>query len=593
MTTEKNYKQPFAKTWEDSFFACIANRIVCLLCGFEPTCVKKYVIHRHYECKHSKEYSVYVGHEKSALIAALQLVYQQRFDAMSEVCDNEHIQDKTIRASYAISHLIAKHSRPFTDGVFIKDCIRAAVKAFGNTVTSEDINNIALSRDTVRSRIIIIACFIEEKLKSLLATCTYFSLCLDESTDVRHVSQLSIFARIVQDDFSCTEEILDFVPLHDTTTGIDIYRALETTLTKFCCDFSKCSCIVTDGAKSMVGSKIGLLGQLKQRNLKFPLLHCIIHQEALCGKNIKLSTAMQTVITIVNTIKGGNKFLLHRKFQSFLEEYDATYKDVPLYCEVRWLSAGKTLQKFFAVRKEIYTFIQEMCIAKLDTFQSFFEDVESLCELAIITDLTCHLNTLNLKLQQNNQTIFELLCHVDSFRAKLKVFLNHLERNSFFFFPSCSILNEEHGTKCDFKKYAYFINSLIAQFDKRFRDFEILRKDLILFENPRTVPIIEQNVNFQSELCDLQSDISLKSRPETGVTFLKILNKAKYPQLRNFGLKIFSMFGSTYLCELSFSKMKHIKCGTRSNLNDMSLSSLMRVNLSKIDVNVSHLQTKK
>jgi hypothetical protein len=110
------------------------------------------------------------------------------------------------------------------------------------------------------------------------------------------------------------------------------------------------------------------------------------------------------------------------------------------------------------------------------------------------------------------------LCHVDSFRAKLKVFLNHLERNSFFFFLSCSILNEEHGTKCDFKKYTYFINSLIAQFDKQFRDFEILRKDLILFENPRTAPIIEQNVNFQSELCDLQSDISLKSRSETGVT---------------------------------------------------------------------------
>ena len=136
----------------------------------------------------------------------------------------------------------------------------------------------------------MIACSIEEKLKSLLATCTYFSLCLDESTDVRHVSQLSIFVRIVQDDFSCTEEMLDFVPLHGTTTGIDIYRALEITLKTFHCDFSKCSCIVTDGAKSMVGSKIRLLGQLKQRNLKFPLLHCIIHQKALCGNSMKLSS---------------------------------------------------------------------------------------------------------------------------------------------------------------------------------------------------------------------------------------------------------------------------------------------------------------
>lgn len=78
--------------------------------------------------------------------------------------------------------------------------------------------------------------------------------------DVRHINQLSIFARIVQDDFSCVEKMLDFVPLHDTTTGSDIYRALEITIQKFGCDLSKCSCIVTDGAKSMVGSKIGLFG---------------------------------------------------------------------------------------------------------------------------------------------------------------------------------------------------------------------------------------------------------------------------------------------------------------------------------------------
>jgi len=88
------------------------------------------------------------------------------------------------------------------------------------------------------------------------------------------------------------------------------------------------------------------------------------------------------------------KFLLHRKFQNFLKEYDATYKDVPLYYEVRWINAGKILQKFFSMRKEIYLFIQEMHIAKLDSFKSFFEDIESLCELAFMTDLTCHLNIL-------------------------------------------------------------------------------------------------------------------------------------------------------------------------------------------------------
>ena len=54
----------------------------------------------------------------------------------------------------------------------------------------------------------------------------------------------------------------------------------------------------------MIGSKNGFFGQLKQRDLKFPVLHCIIHQEALCGRDVKLSTAMQTVTKITNLIKG-------------------------------------------------------------------------------------------------------------------------------------------------------------------------------------------------------------------------------------------------------------------------------------------------
>lgn len=92
----------------------------------------------------------------------------------------------------------------------------------------------------------------------------------------------------MQDDFSCVEELLDFVPLHDTTTGLDIFSAVEKSLKKFDVDFNKCSSIATDGAKAMTGSKTGFAGQIKQRNLNIPIIHCIIHQEALCGKVVKL-----------------------------------------------------------------------------------------------------------------------------------------------------------------------------------------------------------------------------------------------------------------------------------------------------------------
>jgi len=63
-------------------------------------------------------------------------------------------------------------------------------------------------------------------------------------TNNRHVSQLSIFARIVQSDFSYVEELLDFVPLHSTTKSCGIFKAVNQTIEKSGTDFSRCSAIV-------------------------------------------------------------------------------------------------------------------------------------------------------------------------------------------------------------------------------------------------------------------------------------------------------------------------------------------------------------
>ncbi|KAG5345717.1 GT2D2 protein, partial [Acromyrmex heyeri] len=366
-------------------------------------------------------------------------LYKEDCNSSSYV-DNATHSIKALTASYAISNLSVKNSKPFCKKKFVKECIIAAVESFGNSLTLEEAASIPLSDKTVKSRIDDIASSLENKLKSLLASCSFFSLCLDESTDNRHVSQLSIFVRIV--DFSYVEELLDFVSLHDTT-GIDIFEAVKT-LQKFGIDFSKCSAIVTDGAKVMTGLKNGF---------------------------------------------------------------------------------------------------------------------------------------------------FSLVSHIDFFRRKLILFKHQLENDVFHFFPFCHSL-ASGAVFCQTAEtylYSHIIESLINQFDMRFSDFETLRQDLTLFENPLIVQIEEQSLEFQAELCDLQCDFSFKTRLEKGIEFFKILNASCYPRLRKFGLRIFSMFGSTYLCECSFSKMKFTKTEKRSSLNDASLSSIMRTTSSKISVDIPSL----
>jgi len=222
-----------------------------------------------------------------------------------------------------------------------------------------------------------------------------------------------------------------------------------------------------------------------------------------------------------------------------------------------------------------------------DDFKSFFEDLDFLSEFALITDLTSHLNNLNLKLRQQNH-FSSIVSHIDWFRTKLKLIKFHLKRDNFYFYPSCQILFTEHGKDCDFKTHLHLIDILITQFEKRFSDFETLRKELILFENPLTIKIEKQNLEFQAELCDLQNDLSLKTRPEKGIEFFNILDTLNLndPKLVNFGFRIFSMFGSIYLCKCSFLKLNYINIDKRSCLSDASLSSLMRTASSNITIDI-------
>jgi len=102
--------QSFDKVWEEIFFASIDNKTTCLLCGYQPFVVKKYVLHRHYNIKHSQNYSIYVDKEKSDIIEGLKLTYQEGCSSSSHV-DNATPSEKALTASYAISNLIAKNSK--------------------------------------------------------------------------------------------------------------------------------------------------------------------------------------------------------------------------------------------------------------------------------------------------------------------------------------------------------------------------------------------------------------------------------------------------------------------------------------------------
>ena len=75
-----------------------------------------------------------------------------------------------------------------------------------------------------------------------------------------------------------------------------------------------------------------------------------------------------------------------------------------------------------------------------NTFQAQLRSIEYLCGLAYLTDMTNHLNVLNLILQGKEQSISHLVGHVEGFRSKLVLFTNYLQNNNLAHFPSCSVI---------------------------------------------------------------------------------------------------------------------------------------------------------
>ena len=93
-------------------------------------------------------------------------------------------------------------------------------------------------------------------------------------------------------------------------------------------------------------------------------------------------------------------------------------------------------------------------------------------------------------------------------------------------------------------------------------DFKILIDlNLIsLYNNLMDNNVETQLPEFQLELCELQCDPFLLSRKnEIQERFWKLVSKDKFPELKNFALKMHSMFGSTYVCESTFSTMQLVK----------------------------------
>jgi hypothetical protein len=161
----------------------------------------------------------------------------------------------TMKASYAVSEIIAKRLKPHDDGEFVTECLEVV----GDIICPENetlISSISLLRFTVSHRKDDISQMTETKLHDLSQKSEAFSIAVDESTDVADTVQLAIFIRGVDINFNITEELDALCNMKGSITGTELYEQVMRVIDKFNLNLNKLQGIMTDAA--LVGKKNGL-----------------------------------------------------------------------------------------------------------------------------------------------------------------------------------------------------------------------------------------------------------------------------------------------------------------------------------------------
>ena len=106
--------------------------------------------------------------------------------------------------------------------------------------------------------------------------------------------------------------------------------------------------------------------------------HCVIHQMVLCASLGKeYSEIMTTVMRLVHFLRASSA-VQHHLLRSFLTEVNAGFEDLLLHNNVRWLSKGKVLERFWTLRKELETFLLNQKSLKAKPIVEFLQNNEKM-----------------------------------------------------------------------------------------------------------------------------------------------------------------------------------------------------------------------
>ncbi|KFD54686.1 hypothetical protein M513_04386 [Trichuris suis] len=200
---------------------------------------KEYNLKRHYETNH-RSYDKYDGPVRVSRLKQLKANLRLQQTCFTKI---EKANVASVTASYELSRMIAMSAKSYSEGDFIKQCLLKTAQILCPEKT-DLFRDISLSRNTIAERIDEMAGDLKQQLNATSSRFEHFSIAIDETVDITGIAQLAVFIRACDNEFNIYEELIELIPMHDTTTSQDIFDKVEQVLRDCGLDLSKLACLL-------------------------------------------------------------------------------------------------------------------------------------------------------------------------------------------------------------------------------------------------------------------------------------------------------------------------------------------------------------
>ncbi|XP_061589540.1 SCAN domain-containing protein 3-like [Cololabis saira] len=482
-----------------------------------------------------------------------------------------------LKASYLVARRVAQRKKAFTiaEELVLPAAVDMCREMIGEAAAKK-LLTIPLSNDTVSHRIVDMASDIQQQLIERVKSSPFFSLQLDESTDVTNAALLLVFVRYRWDS-SLHEDILFCRELPTRTTAQECFRCMDNFFSENGMDWQNCVRVCSDGAASMTGKHHAVIRQILDRAQEAKWTHCFLHRESLAAKKMspEFHEVMDVSVKTINFIK--NNAVNSRCFAKLCEEMEADHIQLLYHSEVRWLSRGLVLNRLFELRNEVFSFLTE----KKYHLAHHFANTKFTAKLAYLSDIFSLLNQLNISLQGRTSNIFVVPDKVQAFKRKLALWTKMTQEKRMDMFPLLSVILEDfpHVNISD------SVSQHLSQLAEKFEDYfpEDPREGHMWILDPFSVDLTANDValpsHLESQLLEVSTDSTLKlqwGKLDLGSFWIAV--SKEYPCL---AVKQLLPFTTTYLCESGFSIVATTKPKARNRLR-ATLDATLKVSLSPI-----------